>query len=418
MGIKIIDLTAAGSIKASDVLPISQDDGLGGRNTLKVNMQQVAAYVTSGVAVGITSVGIISDGSLEITGSPLVDNGNIHVALSSVSLDKISNVGATDGDVLKYNGATSTWIANSPESGFRNRLINGDMRIWQRGTSFTGIGADTYTVDRWTTSTSTATLNKNITQQTLSSSELPATDAGIVYYARLNFTSGNNVSEIAFQQAIELTTTGKISPFALNQQYTLSFYARSESAGTSYWNALYADSASNINPVFINSDTDINLTTSWAKFSYTFDLNVTPASSNNALMIVFKNGLIGANTNIDITGIQIEKGTTATSFEFRPYGTELALCQRYYMHSSNSFTVDSYGTFQEGVDSGPNVVITFPVTMRTTPVVTFSETYINGNNSGTVYTNIHGFSRRRCYSAEGSGNIRLTINSYQATAEL
>jgi hypothetical protein len=68
-----------------------------------------------------------------------------------------------------------------------------------------------------------------------------------------------------------------------------------------------------------------------------------------------------------ITGVQLEKGSTATSFDYRPYGTELALCQRYYYKnfpadinktfcmSFNATTVLAYGYLQ------------FPVTMRTSP---------------------------------------------------
>jgi hypothetical protein len=66
-----------------------------------------------------------------------------------------------------------------------------------------------------------------------------------------------------------------------------------------------------------------------------------------------------------ITGVQLERNTTATPFEWLPYSTELALCQRYYQ-------VGDVHLFSAGTNSGDGTVL-FPVQMRTSPTITFSD---------------------------------------------
>jgi hypothetical protein len=75
-----------------------------------------------------------------------------------------------------------------------------------------------------------------------------------------------------------------------------------------------------------------------------------------------------------ITGVQLEKGSTATSFDYRPYGTELALCQRYY------YRIQEGGFARLGVVPSTNTnresPIFFPVTMRSAPTVTLTNTSV------------------------------------------
>ena len=92
----------------------------------------------------------------------------------------------------------------------------------------------------------------------------------------------------------------------------------------------------------------------------------------------------GTNTNIEFnTGtcgnVQLEVGSTATSFDYRPYGTELALCQRYYWKIARG-TSEPYGT--TGNTSAGNAIWSqfgLPVTMRATPTVTIYGTWAASN---------------------------------------
>lgn len=116
MGTKITNLPQVTSPAGTDELAISQDNGSGGRTTYKTTLDQVKNYVknTGGGTGSVTSVGANStDGSISVFGSPIVGAGTITLNISSVGLDKLDDGGATNGQVLTYNGSTSTWAAKS-----------------------------------------------------------------------------------------------------------------------------------------------------------------------------------------------------------------------------------------------------------------------------------------------------------------
>jgi hypothetical protein len=116
MGTKITALPQVVNTVGTDELPISQDDGSGGRITYKATLDQVKNYVknSGGGSGSVTSVGVNStDGSISVFGSPIVGAGTITVNVSSVGLAKLDDGGAIGGQVLTYNGSTSTWVASS-----------------------------------------------------------------------------------------------------------------------------------------------------------------------------------------------------------------------------------------------------------------------------------------------------------------
>ena len=92
------------------------------------------------------------------------------------------------------------------------------------------------------------------------------------------------------------------------------------------------------------------------------------------------------NNRFFITGVQLEEGTVATSFEHRLYQEELALCQRYYVKvPANSYsylpTATDTGTGTGG-SSHSRVHLMWPVTMRTAPTVSSSNYNLNGTTHG------------------------------------
>jgi hypothetical protein len=133
-----------------------------------------------------------------------------------------------------------------------------------------------------------------------------------------------------------------------------------------------------------------------------------------------------------ITGVQLEKGSTATSFDYRPYGTELALCQRYYLQQNytqlNARVGSALGTGGGGVDG---YMIPLPVAMRSSPTVVISNI---GLYDGTSIYTISSYSSSYSTNLLASGNITASgsitagkliqlycINSsgyYSASAEL
>ena len=96
------------------------------------------------------------------------------------------------------------------------------------------------------------------------------------------------------------------------------------------------------------SNTTQAITTTWTRYS------VTATVPSNATELGFitlwtPTGTAGADDAAYFTGFQLEKGSTATSFDYRPYGTELQLCQRYYYQSVN------YGAVMGNTQSDFNV---------------------------------------------------------------
>ena len=99
------------------------------------------------------------------------------------------------------------------------------------------------------------------------------------------------------------------------------------------------------------------------RFSYTFTL---PSTAINGIQIYFSTGALTSGT-LTLSQIQLEKGSTATAFDYRPYGTELALCQRYYCNSLS-------GSGYSPLTTVAALNLTFPVTMRTVPTISITAT--------------------------------------------
>jgi hypothetical protein len=138
MGTKITQLPPVATPTGSDELPISQDDGMGGRNTYKSTLDQIKDYVknTGGGTGTVTSVGVSStDGSIDVFGSPIVGSGTILLTISSVGLDKLDDGGATGGHVLTYNGSTSTWVASAVPEELPTTALSGQVLSYDGSTS-------------------------------------------------------------------------------------------------------------------------------------------------------------------------------------------------------------------------------------------------------------------------------------------
>jgi hypothetical protein len=223
-------------------------------------------------------------------------------------------------------------------AGMRNRIINGAMGIWQRGVSgFTTLNTYVYAADRFI-GFSGVSLNGTFSQ--VSNIGLP----GFQYAMRAQRNAGNtSTSGLVIGQTIESVNCFDLAGSAV----TISFWARAGANYSAASNLLYAYlvtgtgvdqgtlawiNSSWTGQVFNNVGSP-TLTTSWQKFTYTFTL---PSNMTELAFYVQAGptGTAGANDYFDITGVQLEKGSVATPFENRLYGTELALCQRYYQTQS------------------------------------------------------------------------------------
>jgi hypothetical protein len=136
------------------------------------------------------------------------------------------------------------------------------------------------------------------------------------------------------------------------------------------------------------------------------------------------------NATWQITGIQLEVGSTATPFEHRPFGTELALCQRYYIqYNGDTGTVSGLGGYAESSTTA-RFVVSLPVPMRTSPSVTFSGTarLQSGNFDSADFTSINSVqtvqqpfvsttfnATTTGMAANGAGNFQFRANGSKLT---
>ena len=280
----------------------------------------------------------------------------------------------------------------NPVTSFKNRIINGNMVIDQRnaGASVTPTTGQ-FLVDRYRTSLSQP--SKYSAQQNAGGITAPA---GFTNY--LGFTSLSAYSILAsdffsFVQPIEgLNFSDLAWGTASAAPVTLSFWVRSSLTGTfggAFQNAdlsrsypfTFAIGASGTweyKTITILGDTAGTwLTTNGIGLQVRFSLGTGsdrtgPANTwatanynapNSAVSIVGTNA-----ATFYITGIQLEKGSTATSFDYRPYGTELMLCQRYFANLLAAGTDYNIGVTRDS-STATQFVLYAPVTMRATPTL-------------------------------------------------
>jgi hypothetical protein len=282
----------------------------------------------------------------------------------------------------------------------RNLIYNGAMQVAQRGTSTTGITVTGYyTADRWqhgvvTMGTWTDTIENDAptgsgfrkSWKTLCTTADAAPAAGDV---------------ILFQQQLEGQDVQRIRKGTSSaQQLTLSFWVKSNVTGTYVANLLDNDNSRSVSAQYT-----ISASGTWEKKTITFPadttgaldndnaaslrpiwflgagtnftsgtLNTTWASTTDANRAVGQTNLAAATNNFwQITGVQLEVGDTATEFEFKSYGQDLAECQRYYFRIN-------VGSFGNGYNQGTTVTyghFDFPQEMRAVPTTFETSTLAN-----------------------------------------
>ena len=289
---------------------------------------------------------------------------------------------------------------------FRNRIINGDMRIDQRNNGNTitpssiGVG---FSVDRWSYNiqqasklsftqgvTSPPPGFNNFVRIAVVSAYTPAAGEYFLFQQRVE---GYNISDLAWGTANAKTAT---LSFWVRSSLTGSFGGSVRSRDGTYVSYPFSYTINSANTWEYKTIT-ISGPTSGA-FGSTNDVGFTlyfsmgsGSSVKAAAGSWISGGPVGyldatTSSNIvqtsgatwDITGVQLEKAAAATDFEFRPYGTELAMCQRYFFRSPTTGAVE-HGSYAIRANyTGSNEFFSegrFPVTMRTIP--SMSLTYLD-----------------------------------------
>ena len=308
--------------------------------------------------------------------------------LRTTSLSHKDNTG-TPNITMFADGTTS--LPGTVLGGFRNALINGDFRVWERGTAAYGsLSTDVEygSADRWG-HTSPAGLT--------SLARASAVPAGFHYSATL-------ATDNSARQRVELYDQ-KAGPFVAGSQWTLSVWANAQIR------ARVRDSNAvdflPIGDMTATTETSNGFTRYVATFTMTADAtgDYVEASVRNE-----------TGSEIKFTGCQLEPGPVATPFEQRPIGTELALCQRYYQKPKAAFSLTGFGDGSGGSRIFQQPLVT---TMRANPSVAIFDTdgtqgRVTGKNNagGSVAgqtVNVAAFADR--IEFDGGSNV-VTFNGY------
>ena len=241
--------------------------------------------------------------------------------------------------------------SNAQYYSFKNRIINGAMMIDQRnaGASVSlSAATKTYTLDRWAAQVTTSGTVQQIT----------STISG--FQKSLKYTSTTSNTYFQLGQQIEYNNFYDCD----GQTVTVSFWAKannSNSGSTSLIGRVRYSTSVDTSILFSGAatDTSITISTTATKYSFTY------AVPSNAGSLAFEFSLNShvSGDGYEIAGIQVEKGFTATSFDYRPYQTEFQLCQRYYQQIGSAF----YGAV-EGTTTF-NLQVPYWLQMRTTATV-------------------------------------------------
>ena len=312
-----------------------------------------------------------------------------------------------------------------------NLIINGAMQVAQRGTSATGItGSGFHAVDRFATNGNNGTWTV--------SHDTDAPD-GFSNSFKMLLTAteavGSN-SYMAIQQKIEgQNLQGLAYGTSSAKTVTVSFYVKSNVTGTYCFNlyqddgtknypqnytidsadtweyktisfvgdtatSLDNDNASSVRAMFfLVAGTDFNSGSAGSRVAYT---NATFAAGQTAVV----GGAV--NDYFQITGVQLEVGDTATPFEHRSYGDELARCQRYFWKLATGVII---GSARKSGDES-RVRFDFPTQMRASPTVTFTHSG-NGSTDNEI-SHVHSFE----LSHTGDSNNSWSLSAATADAEL
>ena len=295
-------------------------------------------------------------------------------------------------------------------TGFKNRIINGQMVIDQRNAgNVVTPSSGNYALDRWkvgysndgAVSVQQTTTVPNSGFKNSMKFAVTTADTSIAagqYFQFIQAIEGYNVADLNFGSSYASSVT-------------ISFWVNSSKTGT-YCATLFNNAANRLCPLAFT----VNSASTWEQKTITVagDTSGTWTTDNSAGLNLAINLALGSNYNTGtsgtwnttqygtssqvnwmdtlgatfyITGVQLEKGSTATSFDYRPYGTELQLCQRYYETSrGTTATFTQAATIAYPVfvsDTNRTSGRQFTVAKRSAPTVTI---YSRNNTSGKVST--------------------------------
>ena len=308
------------------------------------------------------------------------------------TVNLLTNSSASTGQYLVSNAAGTSFVYNNNFAAGKNKIINGDFNVWQRGTSFTpaASGNQVFTADRFSVfrdGSGTVT----VSQQTFTPGTAPVSGYEGQYYLRFaQSVAGSGETYSVLEQRIE-----DVRSFA-GQTITLSFWAKGAAGATlAAPSVVQYFGSGGSGTVYTVIGTSQTLTTSWQRFSFT---GTVPSVSGKTIGTGSSLGAAIAllcNTAFtwDFWGVQVEAGSVATAFQTATgtFQGELAACQRYYFRnvaSPTSFASLGGAGWYTSSTTSTSLVMTPPVTMRSAPSSVEYGGTVAIMSSGATTTNI------------------------------
>jgi hypothetical protein len=319
--------------------------------------------LTAGTGISISSATgpvptVTNSMATEITAK-----GDLIVGTGSGTFDNLA--AGSNGDTIVADSSTSTGLRyNANFAAGKNAIINGAFNVWQRGTSFAISANAAYGPDRFLCDS--GSLNYTFSRQAFTAGTAPAAGYESQYFLRAAATSGSGGFPKIYQKIEDVRT------FA-GQTVTLSVWAKSSTAGNN--GALqmvqYFGTGGSPSSTWFSSSNTLALTTSWQRFSVTFNLpsfsGSTVGTNQDSWLGVYLNLPSSGTVSVDTWGWQLEASPVATAFQTAT-GTiqgELAACQRYLpsiqAFDGELFTGLCYSTTKA------IITVPFPVTARVSP---------------------------------------------------
>jgi hypothetical protein len=291
-------------------------------------------------------------------------------------------VGTTSRPGYVYDQGTDTWIPIGvgphshdtsslvPYSGFfaagKNKFINGDFGIWQRGTSISlSNSTRAYGPDRFAARSFFSAGSSTFSQQTFSPGTAPVAGYEGQYFARIS--CGSTATAWQFDQRIEDVRT-----FA-GQTVTFSFWIKASANNASTTIEVVQNFGSGGSANVTTNATGPSVTTSWQRFSVTLAIpsvsGKTIGTGSYVEFSVYSNSGVTNSMTVDTWGWQVEAGSVATPFQTAT-GTlagELLAAQRYYWRQTGNSAYSTLGNGYANSTTNGFVFVQYPVILRNAP---------------------------------------------------
>ena len=275
------------------------------------------------------------------------------------------------GDVLTaanmndFAGTLNTVEAPLGNAAGKNKIINGDFGIWQRGTTFSTSAA--YTSDRWELLFDGSAATRAITRQSFTAGTAPV--AG--YEGKFFFRYDQSVAGSGATFNIVRNKMEDVQTYA-GQTVTLSFWAKASATttmdGIRFTQNFGSGGSGGVSTTAVE---DPIFTISWTRYSYTVaipSISGKTIGANNCLELRFLFP-INSTFTVDIWGVQVEAGSAATPFQTAT-GTlqgELAACQRYYFRNTAGAAGQHFGNGNNQSTTVGVFIMEYPTQMRIAP---------------------------------------------------